>query len=113
MEAAGAVVVGGPEGGRPLVVELSVDTAGTRLGLLPTLGVEHSAAALTPPGGVLLERVDDLLVVAELTDEAFLSTQAAAEDVGAGELYYLGQKGSQLPINHLLQVSHGVQVDVL
>lgn len=54
-----------------------------------------------PFDGALLEGVDDLPVVAELTDEAFLSTQAAAENVGAGKLDYLGQVGSQFPINHL------------
>lgn len=39
--------------------------------------------------------------MAELTDEAFLPTQAAAENVGASKLDYLGQVGSQFPINHL------------
>lgn len=43
-----AVVVGSPEGGRPLVVQLSVDAARTRLSFLPTLGVEHSAASAAP-----------------------------------------------------------------
>lgn len=47
-----------------------------------------------PSGGVLLEGVDDLAVVAELADEAFLPTQAAAEHVSAGELDDLGQEGS-------------------
>lgn len=54
-----------------------------------------------PLGGALLEGVDDLSVVAELTDEAFLSTQAAAENMGAGKLDHLGQEGSQFPINDL------------
>lgn len=54
-----------------------------------------------PPGGILLEGVDDLPVLAELTDEAFLSTQAAAEDVWTGKLDHLGQEGSQFSINHL------------
>lgn len=54
-----------------------------------------------PLGGILLEGVDDLSVVAELTDEAFLSTQTAAENVGAGKLDHLGQEGSQFSINHL------------
>lgn len=54
-----------------------------------------------PFDGALLEGVDDLAIVAELTDEAFLSTEAAAENVGAGKLDYLGQVGSQFPINHL------------
>lgn len=50
--------------------------------------------------------------MAELTDEAFLPTQAAAENVGAGKLDYLGQVGSQFPINHLqgagmMQMSDG------
>lgn len=65
-----------------------------------------------PFDGALLEGVDDLPVVAELTDEAFLSTKAAAENVGAGKLDYLGQVGSQFPINHLqgggrIQMSDG------
>lgn len=55
-----------------------------------------------PLGGVLLEGVDDLSVVAELTDEAFLSTQTAAENVRAGKLDHLGQEGSQFSINHLV-----------
>lgn len=113
MEAPGSVIVGRPEGRRPLVVELSANAARTRLSFLSTLRVEDGAAAIAPLGGVLLERVDDLSVVAQLTDEAFLSTQTAAEDVGAGKLDHLGQKRSQFPIDHLLQVSHGVQVDVL
>lgn len=54
-----------------------------------------------PPGCVVLEGVDDLFVVAELADEAFLSTQTAAENVGAGELDDLGQEGSQFAIDHL------------
>ena len=54
-----------------------------------------------PPGGVLLEGVDDLSVLAELADEAFLSTQTAAENMGAGKLDHLRQEGSQFPINHL------------
>lgn len=54
-----------------------------------------------PLGGALLEGVDDLFVVAQLTDEAFLSTQTAAENVGAGKLDHLGQEGSQLSIDHL------------
>lgn len=54
-----------------------------------------------PLGGALLEGVDDLPVVAELTDEAFLSTQTAAENMGAGKLDHLGQEGSQFSINHL------------
>lgn len=84
------------------MVELSANTARTRLRFLPTLCVEHGAAAVTPLGGVLLEGVDDLSVVAELTDEAFLSTQTAAEHVGAGKLDHLRQEGSQFPIDHLL-----------
>lgn len=48
VKAAGAVVVGRPEGRRPLVVELSADAAGTRLGFLSTLRVENSATAVTP-----------------------------------------------------------------
>lgn len=95
------------------MVELSANTARTRLSFLTTLGVEHSAAAITPLGGALLEGVDDLSVLAELTNETFLSTQTAAENMGAGKLDYLGQKGSQFSINHLLQVCHGVQVNVL
>lgn len=95
------------------MVEFSANAARTRLSFLSTLRVEHGAAAVTPLGGVLLEGVDDLTVVAELTDEAFLSTQTAAENVGAGKLDHLGQEGSQFSINYLLQVSHGVQVDVL
>ncbi len=39
--------------------------------------------------------------MAELADEAFLSTQTAAENMGAGELDHLGQEGSQFSINHL------------
>lgn len=62
-----------------------------------------------PFDGALLEGVDDLPVVAELTDEAFLSTKAAAENVGAGKLDYLGQVGSQFPINHL-QGGGGIQM---
>ncbi len=60
-----------------------------------------------PLGGVFLEGVDDLSILAELTDEAFLSTQAAAEDVGAGKLDHLGQEGSQFPINHLEDEERG------
>lgn len=54
-----------------------------------------------PLGGVLLEGVEHLSVVAELTDEAFLSTQAAAENMGAGKLDHFGQEGGQFSINHL------------
>lgn len=65
-----------------------------------------------PFDGALLEGVEDLPVVAELTEEALLPTQAAAENVGAGKLDYLGQVGSQFPINHLqgagrMQMSDG------
>lgn len=56
---------------------------------------------VVPLGGVLLEWVDDLSVLAELADEAFLSTQTAAENVGTGELDDLGQEGSKFPVNHL------------
>lgn len=48
VKAAGAVVIGWPEGGRPLVVELSANTARTRLRFLSTLGVENGAAAVAP-----------------------------------------------------------------
>ncbi|KAI3355732.1 hypothetical protein L3Q82_004319 [Scortum barcoo] len=48
VEAAGAVVVGRPEGGRLLVVELSANAARTWLSFLSTLGVEHGAAAVAP-----------------------------------------------------------------
>lgn len=95
------------------MVQLSADAARARLGLLAALGVEDGAAAGAPLGGVLLEGVEDLSVVAQLTDESFLSTQTAAENVRAGKLDHLGQEGSHLPIDHLLQVCHGVQVDVL
>lgn len=54
-----------------------------------------------PPGCALLERVDDLSVLAQLTDESFLSTQTAAEDMRAGELDHFGQEGSQFAIDHL------------
>lgn len=54
-----------------------------------------------PLGGILLERVEDLAVVAELTDEAFLSTQTAAVHVGTGKLDHFGEEGSQFPIYHL------------
>lgn len=54
-----------------------------------------------PFGGILLEGVDDLTVVAEFTDEAFLSTQTAAKNMGAGKLDHFGQEGSQFSINHL------------
>lgn len=39
--------------------------------------------------------------MAELADDAFLSTQTAAENMGAGKLDHLGQEGSQFSINHL------------
>lgn len=54
-----------------------------------------------PLGGVLLEGVDDLSILAQLTDEALLSTQTAAENVGTSKLDHLRQKRSQFPINHL------------
>lgn len=54
-----------------------------------------------PASGILLEGVQDLPVLTELTDETFLSTQTAAENVGAGKLDHLGQEGSQFPVNHL------------
>lgn len=47
-----AVVVGRPEGGRPLVVQLSVNAARTRLSFLPTLGVEHGTASAAPAKGI-------------------------------------------------------------
>ena len=47
LTAAGGVVVRAPEG-RGSLVELPADAAGTRLGALATLGVEHGSAALTP-----------------------------------------------------------------
>lgn len=34
-----------------------------------------------PAGGNILERVEDLAIVADLTDKALLATQAAAVDV--------------------------------
>ena len=45
-----------------------------------------------PLCGALLERVDDLAVLAELTDKALLLAKAAVEHVGAGELDDLGQE---------------------
>lgn len=39
--------------------------------------------------------------MAELTDEALLSTQTAAVHVGTGKLNHFGEKGSQLPIYYL------------
>lgn len=95
------------------MVKFSANAARARLSFLSALGVEHGATTVTPLGGALLEGIDDLSVVAELADEAFLSAQTAAENMGAGKLDHLGQEGSQFSINHLLQVSHGVQVDVL
>lgn len=59
------------------------------------------APGCVPFGGVLLKGVKDLSVLAELTDEALLSTQAAAEHVRAGELDHFGQKGRQFTVNHL------------
>lgn len=56
---------------------------------------------VVPLGGMLLEGVEHLSVVAELTDEAFLSTQTAAENMGAGKLDHFGQEGGQFSINHL------------
>lgn len=84
------------------MVELSSNAARTRLSFLSTLGVENGAAAVTPLGGTLLKGVDDLSIVAELTDETFLSAQTAAENVGAGKFDHLGQEGSQFSINDLL-----------
>lgn len=54
-----------------------------------------------PSGDVLLEGVDDLSVLAEFADEALLSTQAAAEHVGAGKLDHLGEEGGQFTVDHL------------
>lgn len=54
-----------------------------------------------PLGGVLLEGVEDLSVLAELADEALLSTQTAAKNMGAGKLDHFGQEGGQFSINHL------------
>lgn len=54
-----------------------------------------------PSRDVLLKGVDDLSVLAQLADEALLSTQAAAEHVGAGEFDHLGQEGGQFPVDHL------------
>lgn len=59
----------------------------------------HEGAS--PLSGALLKGVDDLSGLTHLTDEALLSALAAAEDVGTGKLNHLGEKGGQLPINHL------------
>lgn len=48
-----------------------------------------------------MERVEDLAVVAELTDKALLSTQTAAIHVGTGKLDHFGEEGSQFPIYYL------------
>lgn len=61
----------------------------------------HKKAAHRSVPGTLLEGVDDLSILAELADETFLSTQTAAENMGAGKLDHLGQEGSQLSIYHL------------
>lgn len=100
------LVVRRPEGGRAFVVELAPDAARTGLGFLPALGVKDGAAAVTSLGGVLLKRVEHLSALAEFTDEAFLSTQAAAEDVCAGELYHFGQERSQFAVDHLHHSTH-------
>ena len=62
-----------------------------------------------PLGGTLLEGVDDLSVLAELADEAFLSTQTAAEHVRAGKLDHLGQEGGQFSIDDLGEEGGGTQ----
>lgn len=48
-----------------------------------------------------MERVEDLAVVAKLTDEALLSTQTAAVHMGTGKLDHFGEEGSQFPIYYL------------
>lgn len=68
------------------------------------LGVEDGSAALAPFGGILLEGVDDLASVAELTDKALLSAQTTTVHMRAGKLDYLREKGSKLSINDLLQI---------
>lgn len=46
-----------------------------------------------PFSGILLERVDDLSILAEFADKSFLSTQTAAENMGAGKFDYFRQEG--------------------
>lgn len=70
-------------------------------GFCCNLFTERLSWGSVPLGGALLEGVDDLSIVAEFTDEAFLSTQTAAENVRAGKLDHLGQEGSQFSVNHL------------
>lgn len=60
-----------------------------------------------PLGGALLEGVDDLSVVAELADEAFLTAQTAAENMWASEFDHLGQEGRKFSINHLESKERG------
>lgn len=51
---------------------------------------------VSPSGGILLEGIDDLTVLAKLTDEALLPAQTAAVDMRAGKLDHLREEGSTL-----------------
>lgn len=84
-----------------VIIKRQIKSCTRVLYLIRNRAKSKNSGEWVPFDGALLEGVDDLIVVAELTDEAFLSTQAAAKNVGAGKLDYLGQVGSQFPINHL------------
>lgn len=56
---------------------------------------------VSPSGGILLKGIDDLAILAKLTDEALLPAQTTAVDMRAGKLDHLGEEGSKLSIYDL------------
>lgn len=56
---------------------------------------------VSPSGGILLKGIDDLAILAKLTDEALLPAQTTAVDMRAGKLDHLGEEGSKFSIYDL------------
>lgn len=94
-----------------LLVLASAGTAGTALlhHCLAAL-VEHGLAFITPDCGVKLKGEDDVMVMADLTDEAALGAQVAVVDVLGGELNEGLEEAFIYPLCDLLEVSNTVLV---
>lgn len=88
--------------------------AGTAGAALPHHGlaalVEDSLALAAPDRGVELEGEDDVVVVADLADEATLGTQVAVVDVLGGKSDEGVEEACVRPIGDLLEVGDAVLV---
>lgn len=95
----------------PLLVLAPAGTAGAALlhhGLAAL--VEDGLAFATPDCGVKLKGEDNVMVVADLADEAALSAQVAVVNVLGGEFDEGLEKSFICPLGDLLQVSDTVLV---